>query len=499
MRQGEDINLSSIVELLGARPPMLLRHSAIYFLSRGVPGIVGFAMVIIYTRLLSPEEYGKYALVVTGAVVCNAILYQWLCAALVRFIPQYRDNEVALLNTIFSGFLFASSLAAAIGALLAAIWYDSPWSQLILIGVLLVWAQAWFAINLDLVRSRIAPVRYGLISMLKAIIALAVGVLLISLGLSIYGALAGLIVGFFVGGVWSSWGQWKGSIGWRLNWQLAKKVLVYGLPLAASYSLAVIMSGSDRFMLALIINESATGLYAAGQSLAQQTVGVLMTMINLAAYPLILRTLESAGPAAARAQLRKNGILLLGIGMPVTTGIVVLAPEIGTVFLGDEFRAAGIELIPWFAIATLVASLRAYYFDLAFFLGKRTQTHMMMMGASAILNVALNFQLIPTYGLLGAAYSSIFVYVFAIVLSAIIGGKVFRMPVILGDFVGLAFATLTMAVILVMIPTNEGVIGLLWSIIVGGSIYFACLCAFNLCGVRTAVRNFLSEGRRAVN
>ena len=38
----------------------------------------------------------------------------------------------------------------------------------------------------------------------------------------------------------------------------------------------------------------------------KQAVGVLMTMVNLAAYPLILRTLEHAGPDAAREQTPKE-------------------------------------------------------------------------------------------------------------------------------------------------------------------------------------------------
>jgi len=45
---------------------MLLRHSALYLLARGVPGIVNFLAVPIYTRVLSPDEYGRYALVIAG-------------------------------------------------------------------------------------------------------------------------------------------------------------------------------------------------------------------------------------------------------------------------------------------------------------------------------------------------------------------------------------------------------------------------------------------------
>ena len=135
---------------------MLLRHSVIYLFARGVPGLLGFATIIIFTRLLSPEAYGQYALVVTGAILGNAILYQWLSASLLRFLPQYRDNEAGLLNTILHGFVFVSFLAGAGGALLVLIWNNPEWNGLISIGILLLWVQAWFLINLELVRSRLS-------------------------------------------------------------------------------------------------------------------------------------------------------------------------------------------------------------------------------------------------------------------------------------------------------------------------------------------------------
>lgn len=459
---------------------MLLRHSATYLLARGVPGLVGFATIIIYTRLLSPEAYGLYALVVTGAAMCNAILYYWLSASLLRFLPQYQDNETDVLNAILSGFIFVSFLVGAGGALLVLIWNESEWSGLISIGILLVWAQAWLTINLELVRSRLAPMRYGLISMLKAVVALGFGVVLVLHGYNSYGALIGLLIGFFVAGLWSAWGQWLSFKEWHFNWVLVKKLLGYGLPLTASFASAVIMSSTDRFMIAGMIDESATGLYAAGQGLAQQAVGVLMTMVNLAAYPLILRTLEKVGSDAARVQLRKNAILLLGIGLPVATVFIILAPNISKIFLGEEFQAAGIELIPWFAFAALLDSTRTYYFDLAFYLGKRTRIQFAVMGLAALLNVVLNLWLIPIYGLLGAIYASVVAQGVAVVLSAILGRWAFRLPPVFSDIFRLLIAVLVMAAVLFLLPKEEGILTLVLSIVLGGVAYLGCIAVFNL-------------------
>lgn len=55
---------------------MLLRHSALYTLARGLPGLINFAALAVYTRLLGPEEYGRYALVIAAVGLANAVLFQ---------------------------------------------------------------------------------------------------------------------------------------------------------------------------------------------------------------------------------------------------------------------------------------------------------------------------------------------------------------------------------------------------------------------------------------
>ena len=43
---------------------MLLKYGAIYLLVRLTPGAVAFASLVTYTRLLAPEDYGAYVLVI---------------------------------------------------------------------------------------------------------------------------------------------------------------------------------------------------------------------------------------------------------------------------------------------------------------------------------------------------------------------------------------------------------------------------------------------------
>jgi O-antigen/teichoic acid export membrane protein len=68
---------------------MLWRHSALYLLARGLPGVVSLAAIAVYTRLLGADEYGRYALVIAGVGLGNKLVFEWLRLSLLRFRPGF--------------------------------------------------------------------------------------------------------------------------------------------------------------------------------------------------------------------------------------------------------------------------------------------------------------------------------------------------------------------------------------------------------------------------
>ncbi len=469
---------------------MILRHSALYFVARGVPGLIGLASVVIFTRLLAPESYGQYALVVSSATLCCALFYEWLNASLLRFRPQYGENPAELLRVILSAFLLSSLIIGVCGGVLYFTWGDLERKMLVLLGILLAWAQGWFKLNLDLVRSRLDPVQYGIVGTLKAVAALILAVLLIKLGYDVYGVLLGLIVGFTAAGYLASRNQWSIGTSRGPKGEIAMRLLVYGLPLTASFVLTAVITSTDRFMIAALMGEMETGLYTAGQTLATQAVGVSMTMISLAAYPIIVRTLEERGSEAAQVQLNKNAILLMSIGIPIAILFVALAHNISAVFLGVEFRQAGAELMPWFAVAALLTSIRTFYFDLAFYLGKKTGLQLFMVFLAAGTNVALNLIFIPAFGLLGAAYASIISHIVAVVVSATLGRRSFPLVTPFGDMTRIVISGAVMIGVLLIMPAGDNILSLILSCTLGCFVYASCYLLLNPGGAREhAVRS----------
>ena len=463
---------------------MLVRHSLSYFLVRVVSGAINFLAILVYTRLISPADYGQYALVVAGVGLFNAVCFQWLRLSLLRFFPQYLDNPQKLLSTTFSGFLGLCFVTGVVGAILAFTRSDPLWRNLILIGIALLWAEAWLELNLELQRVKLQPLRYGLMLGIKSALALGLGAVLVIYGLGPYGPLSGLVVGCILATLFVGRGEWH-KIKLVVDRNLLKELLKYGLPLTATFALNFVVSSSDRFIIAWLLGESAAGQYAAVYDVAQQPLVLLMVAVNLAGYPLAVRALECGNKGEADENLLRNGTLLVGIGLPASLGIVVLAPNISETLLGMKFRAGAAPILAWIAMSTFLSGLRAYHFDLAFQLGRNTVGQIWVAGSAAILNLILNFWWIPIWGIIGAAYATFAAYFLALVLSIILGRHVFCIPFPWRDWLKIAVACIPMVSAVSIIAKSQGIVSLLLRVICGMSVYAFTAVLLNIGNVRS--------------
>ena len=99
----------------------VLGHAAVYLLARGLPGIIAFLAIPLFSRLLEPADYGRYALVMASVGVLNALLFQWLRLSLVRYLAAYRDDPGKLKSTLLTttlGLVLALGAVAGIACLL---------------------------------------------------------------------------------------------------------------------------------------------------------------------------------------------------------------------------------------------------------------------------------------------------------------------------------------------------------------------------------------------
>jgi O-antigen/teichoic acid export membrane protein len=475
---------------------MVIRHSIYYFLAKGLPGVINLAALMLFTRMLTPETYGQYSLVIAGVSLGYVVLYQWLQLGILRFYPQYKEKNREFLTSIFLTFLLITIVVTLL-VLFSLLFIESLDLKLLYaVGIIVLWFWAFHELNLELVRIQSKPSQYAVYGFIKSIGTITLGALFIWIGLQTMGVLAGMLIALLLSSIRGAFKHWPLPNVKFFDLGIIQELLKYGLPLIATFALSFIISSSDRFIIGWILNTEAVGEYSAGYDITSHTLGIIMVIINLAAYPLVIQALESKGEVEARGQLSKNFTLLMAVSIPATVGLAVLAAPVAGVFLGESFRGTAITLIPWVAAATLLSGLKAYYFDLSFQLGKKTYIQIWSVAIAAVVNIILNMLWIPLYGVLGAAYATLGAYMAALIVSIVLGKKVFELPVPLMDLIKIILAALVMGLVISAVPYDDIgniYISLLASSLVGCVSYILMMLVLNASHSRAYLRSLLPK------
>ncbi|SFU57870.1 Membrane protein involved in the export of O-antigen and teichoic acid [Nitrosomonas eutropha] len=410
---------------------MLIRHVIAYLFARGLPGIVNFLALAVYTRLLTSEDFGRYSLVIAGVGLVHVVVFQWLLLVCGRFLPTHIDQPQTVLRPVLAIFLFLSVIFALAAYVVASVWAAPEWHSIIPVAIVLTITQAWHELNLRLATARLDPGRYGVLSAIKAVLALLLGAVLAWMYRSANAPLAGLIFGAVVAWLFVGRNAWTGICPQLPAGGQLKEFGSYGFPLAITFSLVWITSSSDRLMIAWFLGEAQTGIYAVGYDMAQQSLGLLLTIVNTAATPLAIKVLEKEGVEAASRQMRQNGELMFALAFSGAAGLMAIEPVMIGLFVGEEFREGASTIFLWIALTAAVIGIKSFHFDIAFHLTRKSKWLLITSGLAAIANLGLNLVFVPYFGIVGAAWSALLAYSVAAVSSAVIGFKVFPMPRIL--------------------------------------------------------------------
>ncbi len=477
---------------------MLFKHGFLYLISRVFPSALNFFAFAVYTRLVSPDEYGNYAIAFASIMLLNNLLFQWLRLGLLRFLPKYQDNEdrkiflssILLCYLISIGVFLILFISVYAGMM---IWGNGQYSSIMLISAVVLIIYGWFEATLELMRSTYNPKDYGFLFISKSVLVISVTTILCSIGFGAAGLLSGLLLGQVLPLTYFTLKYWKGVSLKRIDINLIKTVLKYGLPLSITSLMVFVIDGSDRILIGWLMEPSATGLYAIGYDIAKQSIWILMLSVNLASFPLAVKALEQKGRESAMAQLKSNFILLSGIAVPGTVGLIMISYEVSHIFLGSEFSNAAVALIPVVTSGVLLAGFKSYYFDQSFQLGEKTLMQFWPVLVGAALNIILNLWWIPIFGILGAAYSTIISYAIGLAFSIIIGRRVFRLPFPFKAFIKIILSGSIMGFAIYSINTGNMIWTLTLKIATGIIVYSLSLIALNVGDVRIQVKKLFKS------
>jgi O-antigen/teichoic acid export membrane protein len=237
----------------------------------------------------------------------------------------------------------------------------------------------------------------------------------------------------------------------------AKSYLAYGCPVAFSLILSLVIVSTDRWLIAYFLSEADAGAYHAAYSVASRVLDVLFIWIGMAAGPAMIHAYETGSNEDFTKLAAYQIGLSWALGLPACAGLIMVAPALSELLIGENLRALSLSLIPAIAIGALFSGLMTYYSLQAFILAKKTKTLNLVILAPALVNIALNIILIPIYGLIGAAIATLLSFLLGFVVSIIWGRALITLPLALPSLAKSSLGTLVMIGVLLILPRFGGI------------------------------------------
>ncbi|NSW78193.1 MAG: oligosaccharide flippase family protein [Chthonomonadetes bacterium] len=364
-------------------------------------------MIPVYTRVLTPADYGIIETIVRIVDIISLFLALGLAEALLRhyYIAKDEDDRKRLVGTVFTLNLavvaVGSLLVLPFSSYLAEMAFGhhryAHYVAVALIGMLV---GNLIEIPLTLWRAEGKAWRFTTVSLMKLTTQLTTNIVLVVwLRWGVWGVvLSGLINAVVWSAVLAVVVRRQYGLCWDLQW--IKPVLQYGLPLVPAALSQFVLHFSDRFFLTRYATESELGLYSLAYRFGM-LVSVFFGIISRAWWPWVFRVAEDENSSAL---LRRGSAFILLAGAVFCAGVILgSSPVIRLVAAPPFWKAA--EFVPllamsyWFFISS--SALR-----IGSLIGNQTMSFAKANLLSAIACLALNAWLISHYSTWGAVYAT---------------------------------------------------------------------------------------------
>jgi len=390
----------------------LARSSLTYGAGNYGVKLVGFFLIPVYTRYLLPADYGILALVSAFNRILFILLNVGQSTALFRFYYDHDEPEArarVIAASLWVVLLYSLPLALVMLALshviASTLLGDGALYPLVAIGVLTMGSRVVLRLPFSVMRAQRRDTAYASWNLTRTALSAGLAILfVVGLEMGVRGVLLSalaaevVLLTCLVSIVIKTL-----RIGWTPEQTQAQ--LWFGLALVPAGLSAFIMDLSDRLFLRWYATMDDVGLYSLGYRFGE-IIFFVVTAIQLAWPQFVFgnRKLKEAPRLYAYASTYYvAGLLFLVLGLSL------LAPEVIAVMTTPAFQGAAV-VVPIVAMAGLCQGICSIG-SIGIMFQKRPIVRAYAIATAAVLNLGLNYLLIPRYGMLGAAWATVLSFI----------------------------------------------------------------------------------------
>ena len=374
-------------------------------------GLLGNAVIVpVYTNLLSPSEYGLYAISLAVLSFLCILFSDWIGLAGLRF---FRQNQIS--NQIPK---YLSTLVLILASNLAVMYclcfifrqkfyeyFNIPPKTFVFILILII-PVAIRALLFQVLRAQIKPGSFTVSTIVNQILTIVFSVLIIKyLHFGAMSILLGMsisitIIDFMLIFQTDILSYLRSELP---NIKMIKSIFIYGIPIAVAAISLWAINQSNKFITTHYHGLEDAGFVGVAYNMTFPLLMTLFAIITIAAMPRIINLYEDkidVRPVISRL----TGYYLM-ISLPVVAVICLYAKDILYLFANHQYIDAYV-ILPYFALSALFLSFTDYT-SIQYHLANKTYILTVLKVLSAVSGLVLNIFLIKKLGLIGVGVATL--------------------------------------------------------------------------------------------
>lgn len=372
---------------------------------------IGLFVIIWLARYLGPSEFGLFNYVQAYVAMFSVFATLGLQSIVVRDLVKYPESRLELVSSAFALRVFGAMIAVLLASI-SILWVRPSDNEVWLLVIILSSAllpQAseiidyYYQSNID-----VKPLVVIRSSVFVVFSFIKVGVILLEGGLLFFAVISTvevLLSAFFVMRYAA-----RNKISVKLN-DVSRRVCFRMLrecwPLIISGLSVMIYMRIDQIMLGQMLDDEAVGIFSAAARISEAWYFVPIAIISSVA-PILTKIHQNDRAEVYRNRLFTIMRLLTWMSIVIALIVSVVSAPLINVLYGEQYKQAADVLIihAWAGIFVCLGVSVGPWFTNA----KLLHLTMYQTILGALVNIALNLFLLPIYGVVGAAISTVISY-----------------------------------------------------------------------------------------
>lgn len=434
-----------------SRNRYLIKNTAIFTLGNIGSKIISFFLIPLYTNALSTAEYGIVDLIATITAVAGPIITLNIGESVMRFGLDKDSDKEKITQIGFVVFLFAIISGFLLIPICTVFEQTNSYSIYIYMYVI---SSAGSHIFLCDLRGKELLLKYSIGNIIQTfLIAILNIALLVNFGQGVKGYLVAYIVANTVVCLYAIVaGKSRCSFSFKkIDKAKMKQMIIYSTVLIPNTFMWWIMNSSDRLMVTSMIGISANGIYAISYKIPT-LVSTLTTIFNQAWSYSAIRELGNTDEIEYNNKVFKY---LVSVVMLIGIGLLAITKPFLSVFVAEDYYEAW-RYVPFLLVGCVFLTFGSFMAT-SYTVHKDSKGFLYSGIFGACLNIILNFLLIPTIQIYGAAFATCVSYISVFVFRLVHTRKYIRYNVLNKEFI-IGSILLVSSAIAVYIENGFGIV-----------------------------------------